>query len=255
VSLFRLFLSFFMRYFIEFSYRGTAYFGWQKQPHAPSIQEALEQVLGTLLREPIEVVGSSRTDKGVHARHQMAHFDTSNLLPDPENIVYRMNRMLAKDIAVQRIWEVAPEAHSRFDAQFRRYEYRMSPRKNAFEHDLSYFFDSTLNVESMNEAAQMLFRYSDFQAFSKVHTDVKTFICHIQLAEWIVQSDRLVFVIQANRFLRGMVRAIVGTLLEVGLGRMSVEDFEQIIVSKNRNLAGRSVPARGLYLVEVGYGQ
>ncbi|MFN4144632.1 MAG: tRNA pseudouridine(38-40) synthase TruA [Runella sp.] len=242
-----------MRYFIELSYRGTHYHGWQKQPNATTVQETLENALERVLRQPIELVGSSRTDTGVHAEQQMAHFDISTPLALLRPIVRSLNGILPFDIAVQKIWPVPEGYHARFAATHRCYEYRIVTQKNPFLTDLAYFFRPPLNLSAMNEAAALLLQYDDFECFSKTHTDVKTFICQIEYAYWQITAQGLTFYIKSNRFLRGMVRAIVGSLLAVGQGKLTVADFEQIILSKNRKKAAAQAPAHGLFLTEVGY--
>jgi tRNA pseudouridine38-40 synthase len=243
-----------MRYFIECAYKGTNYCGWQIQINANTVQSELEKALSILLKTKIDITGSSRTDTGVHAMQQMAHFEIEEEITDCINLVYRMNRVLPFDISVSKIFKVADDYHSRFEATSRKYEYRISRKKNPFQKGLFYEFSGELNVNLMNEACQILFKHIDYQCFSKINTDVFTFNCTIEEARWEEHSDgMLVFHIKANRFLRGMVRAIVGTLLEVGSGRLSLEDFEQIILSKNRKKAGRAVPAEGLFLMEVNY--
>jgi tRNA pseudouridine38-40 synthase len=243
-----------MRYFIECAYKGTNYCGWQIQINANTVQSELEKALSTLLKTKIDITGSSRTDTGVHAVQQMAHFEMEEEITDTVNLVYRMNRILPFDISVVKIFKVADDYHSRFEATSRKYEYRISRKKNPFQKGLFYEFSGELDVKLMNEACQVLFKHIDYQCFSKINTDVFTFNCTIQEARWEEHPDgMLVFHIKANRFLRGMVRAIVGTLLEVGSGRLTLEDFEQIILSKNRKKAGRAVPAEGLFLMEVDY--
>ena len=242
-----------MRYFITCAYRGTNYSGWQIQNNALTVQEEIERALSTLIKHKIEITGSSRTDAGVHAIEQFAHFDTEEI-EDCENLVYRMNKLLPFDISVQKLFNVADDYHSRFEALSRKYEYRISRKKNPFQRGLSYEFNGDLNIDLMNEACQFFFKYINYQSFSKINTDVLTFNCTISEAHWEENTkDLLVFHIKANRFLRGMVRAIVGTLLEVGLGKISLIDFEQIILSKDRKKAGRAVPAEGLFLMEVNY--
>ena len=242
-----------MRYFITCAYRGTNYSGWQIQNNALTVQEEIERALSTLIKHKIEITGSSRTDAGVHAIEQFAHFDTEEI-EDCENLVYRMNKLLPFDISVQKLFSVADDYHSRFEALSRKYEYRISRKKNPFQRGLSYEFNGDLNIDLMNEACQFFFKYINYQSFSKINTDVLTFNCTISEAHWEENTkDLLVFHIKANRFLRGMVRAIVGTLLEVGLGKISLIDFEQIILSKDRKKAGRAVPAEGLFLMEVNY--
>jgi tRNA pseudouridine38-40 synthase len=242
-----------MRYFIETSYKGTHFHGWQKQPNAPTIQEELEKALGVILRQPIEIVGSSRTDAGVHAEQQFAHFDWSVPLVAHDRIIHGLNSVLPQEITVKRFIAVGNDVHSRFEANHRCYEYRLLRQRSPFFADLSYVFRPDLDLNLMNEAAQLLLQYDDFECFSKIHTDVKTFICQIEYAFWQATPNGFTFYIKANRFLRGMVRAIVGTLLEVGRERMSIEEFEQIILSKNRKNAAAQAPACGLFLTEVGY--
>jgi tRNA pseudouridine38-40 synthase len=243
-----------MRYFIECAYRGSNYSGWQIQINALTVQEVIEKALSTLLKQKIVITGSSRTDAGVHAQVQMAHFDVDEEINNLENLVYRVNKVLPFDISIQRIFTVADDYHSRFEAISRKYEYRISRKKNPFLRGLSYEFQGNLDIQLMNESCLILFKHIDFQCFSKINTDVLTFNCSILEAHWKEETnDLLVFHIKANRFLRGMVRAIVGTLLEVGLGKISVSDFEKIILSKNRKKAGWSVPAEGLFLMEVNY--
>lgn len=243
-----------MRYFIECAYRGTKYSGWQIQINALTVQEVIEKALSILLKNEIALTGSSRTDAGVHAYQQFAHFEMEEEILNCENLVYRLNKMIPLDISVQKIFKVADDYHSRFEALSRKYEYRISRKKNPFHRGLSYEFNGNLNIDLMNDACQILFRYIDYQCFSKINTDVLTFNCTILEAYWKENDDDLlVFHIKANRFLRGMVRAIVGTLLEIGMGKLSVSDFEEIILSKDRKKAGRAVPAEGLFLMEVNY--
>ena len=243
-----------MRYFIECAYRGTNYSGWQIQDNALAVQEVIEKALSTLLRLKTEITGSSRTDAGVHAVRQFAHFEMKEEIDDCDNLVYRMNKLIPFDVSIQKIFSVADDYHSRFEATSRKYEYRIARKKNPFQRGLSYEFNGDLNIDLMNEACQIFFQYVDYQCFSKINTDVLTFNCTILEAQWKEEPNNLlVFHIKANRFLRGMVRAIVGTLLEVGMGRISLIEFEQIIFSKNRKNAGRAVPAEGLFLMEVNY--
>ncbi|MFN8355480.1 MAG: tRNA pseudouridine(38-40) synthase TruA [Spirosomataceae bacterium] len=241
-----------MRFFIELAYNGTAYHGWQIQPQATTVQETIEKALSTLLRQPVEIVGSGRTDTGVHAEQQFAHFDTQDRF-DPVQLVYRLNKLLPPDIAIRQIVEVPAQLHARFDATYRKYEYRICRRKSPFLPNMAYFFERPLDVALMNQAAQKLLQYNDFQSFSLVNTQVYTFDCTITEAHWLTQGDMLVFHIKANRFLRGMVRAIVGTLLDVGLGKRPVATFDDIILAKDRRKAGQAAPPEGLFLTEVGY--
>lgn len=241
-----------MRYFIEFAYNGKEYHGWQYQPHSISVQEVLNKTLSTLLRNEIDVTGAGRTDTGVHAKQMYAHFDYDGEL-DSGYLTQKLNSFLPKDIVVYRLIALQNDAHARFDAISRTYEYHIHTFKDAFEHEGSWFHFHPLDVEKMNEAAQILFEYIDFKCFSKTHTDVRTFNCVIKEAYWKQDGNKLIFTISADRFLRNMVRAIVGTLVNVGLGKLTIQDFRDIIESRDRNKAGFSVPAHGLYLTKVIY--
>ncbi|WP_025741831.1 tRNA pseudouridine(38-40) synthase TruA [Aquimarina pacifica] len=241
-----------MRYFLELSYNGTPYHGWQRQPNAISVQEVLEQALSTLLREGISIVGAGRTDAGVHAKQIMAHFDTKNKLEE-ERFKYKLNAILPREIAVNRVVEVQDDAHARFDAVSRSYEYYVTMIKDPFSLDSCYYVKKVLDVGLMNEAAKLLLNYTNFKCFSKSKTDVKTYNCTITEALWVVNDNHLVFKISANRFLRNMVRAIVGTLIEIGERKITKEDLIRIIKSEDRGQAGYSVPAHGLYLTSVQY--
>lgn len=241
------------RYFIELSYKGTNYHGWQIQPNAISIQEDLNKALSTLLRENIETVGAGRTDAGVHARFFVAHFDSSNLNIDDNNIVHRLNKFLSNDIAIKKIFKVSDTSHTRFDALSRTYKYYICKNKNPFNKDFFYHFPFELDINKINQACKILFSYTDFSCFSKLHTDTKTNNCKIILADCIEKNDMIIFTISADRFLRNMVRAIVGTLIEVGQNKISISDFIKIIESKNRSNAGKSVPAKGLFLENIEY--
>lgn len=241
-----------VRYFIDIAYNGTAYCGWQNQPNAIAVQEVLETTLSTLLGTEISITGAGRTDAGVHAKQLFAHFDTS-AIEDIQNLVHRINSFLPKDISVQDIFQVKQDAHARFDAEAREYEYHITLKKDPFLEGLAYFVHSKPDVDKMNKAAQSLLKYQDFQCFSRSKTDVKTYYCTITKAHWEQNGNLLIFTISANRFLRNMVRAIVGTLLEIGYGKLTLEDFHQIIESKNRSNAGASAPAHGLYLTKVIY--
>lgn len=242
-----------MRYFLTLAYNGTAFHGWQRQPNAISVQQVLEEALSTLLREPIAIVGAGRTDTGVHAKEMMAHFEADLSAETQENLPYLLNRFLKEDIVVYRLDSVKADAHARFDATARTYEYHLGFQKNPFKQDLYYYFHPPVSLEKMNNAAKVLLEYEDFEAFAKTHSDVKTFLCNITKAHWKSTADGAIFTITANRFLRNMVRAIVGTLLEVGVGKIDVADMHKIIQSKNRGEAGFSVPASGLYLTEIKY--
>lgn len=241
-----------MRYFIELSYNGSAYHGWQNQPNAISVQQVLEEALATLLQSKTEIVGAGRTDTGVHASQMFAHFDFDNEIDTP-NLVYKLNSFLPNDIAISDVFRVKEDSHARFDALSRTYLYKISTIKNVFNTDFAYRLQLPLDVEKMNEACKILFIYNDFQCFSKSNTDVKTYNCTITKAEWFKDNDEIIFLITADRFLRNMVRAIVGTMINIGLGKIKVDDLHEIIKSKNRSEAGYSVPAHGLYLTQIVY--
>lgn len=241
-----------VRYFIEFSYNGKNYFGYQIQPNAVSVQEEMEKALSTLLREEIKITGAGRTDTGVHAKKIFAHFDTEKSLD--QDLSRRLNSFLPPDIAVKRIFPVSDDFHARFDATYRTYEYYISLEKNPFTEDSAWqHWRRPLDIHPMNEACKILFEYEDFTSFAKLHTDNKTNLCKIYKAEWEQNGSELKFTVSANRFLRNMVRAIVGTLVEIGAGKLKPEDLRKVIENKNRNSAGTSAPAHGLYLVDVGY--
>jgi tRNA pseudouridine38-40 synthase len=243
-----------MRYFLELAYRGTQYHGWQRQPNGLSVQEAIETALATVLRQPTAIVGSGRTDTGVHAGQQFAHFEIDSQLP--AHLIRSLNGLLPPDIAVFDCFPVRDDDHARYTATFRYYQYQIIRRKDPFRERLAYVFPFQLAVDQMNEAANRLLYHTDFESFSKVKTDVRTFNCRIDFAYWEHKPNGdLTFHIKADRFLRGMVRAIVGTLLMVGQKRLNVEEFERIILDRDRRRAGRSAPADGLSLVEVGYPQ
>ncbi|WP_461086559.1 tRNA pseudouridine(38-40) synthase TruA [Spirosoma flavus] len=243
-----------VRYFIELSYRGTAYHGWQTQANGISIQTTLEAALTQRLGRSIYVMGSGRTDAGVHAKQQFAHFEVEKPLNLSESFIYSLNCILPEDIAIRTIFPVEKNHHARFSAKYRYYQYHVSRQKDVFQSGLTYHFRPQLNHETMNEACQILRQHTDFQSFSKARANVNHFHCRLDFAYWErINDDDLTFHIQANRFLWGMVRTIVGTLLEIGQGRMNLEQFEQIILARDRNAAGRAAPANGLYLVEVGY--
>ncbi len=241
------------RYFIQLSYKGTNYHGWQIQPNAISVQEVVEKTLSTVLRETVEVVGAGRTDTGVHASFFVLHFEVKEELSNFENLVYKLNSLLPNDIAFQKIWPVANDLHARFSAVSRTYKYYISTKKNPFRTETSFKYLLPLDIDKMNDASHILAEFEDFTSFSRLHTDVKTNNCKILWAEWEVINTQLVFTIKADRFLRNMVRAIVGTLLEVGKGKLSLNDFRKIIEAKDRGAAGASAPAKGLFLVDVEY--
>ncbi|KYG76679.1 tRNA pseudouridine(38-40) synthase TruA [Roseivirga echinicomitans] len=241
-----------MRYFLDISYKGTSYHGWQFQKNAHTLQAEIENAISRLLGVQTPIMASGRTDAGVHAKQQIAHFDTVESI-DVEKLEFRLNRFFTRDITINSIVEVKPDAHARFNANERAYEYYINQKKNPFLQELSYYFPNPLKVELMNEAASKLLGTQDFESFSKVKTEVNNFICNITKARWQIENDSLVFHVTANRFLRGMVRALVGTLLEVGLGKLTVEDFIKIIEHKDRTAAGRAVPPKGLFLSKVTY--
>lgn len=244
------------RYFIRLSYKGTHYHGWQVQPNAITVQEVLNKALSTVLNQEINVVGCGRTDTGVHASDFVAHFDIEGKRDvEKEKLVFRLNRFLPYDIAVKSLFEVKPDAHTRFDALSRTYQYFISRDKNPFRSESHWNMTHELDVNKMNEAAKLLFEYEDFTSFSKLHTDAKTNICKIYKAEWEDRGDEIVFTVSADRFLRNMVRAIVGTLIEVGRGKLDMAGFRQVIESKNRGKAGTSVPGHGLFLCTIEYPQ
>lgn len=242
------------RYFIYLGYDGANYHGWQIQPNGASVQQTLMEALATFLRRDVEVVGAGRTDAGVHARTMVAHFDWEEAL-DTTSVVDKLNRILPQDIAVYSVREVKPEAHARFTALSRTYRYYVTTRKNPFGRACRCrIVGKPLDFETMNRAAEVLFDYTDFTSFSKLHTDVKTNNCRILRAQWTQTGEtEWTFVIQADRFLRNMVRAIVGTLFEVGSGKRSVDDFRRIIERRDRGAAGTSAPAHALFLEEVEY--
>lgn len=241
-----------MRYFIYFSYDGAAYHGWQIQPNANSVQEELNNALSTLLRTKIDTVGAGRTDSGVNAREMVAHFDAEEV--DTKWLTEKLNRILPPDIAVYNIRRVHPEAHARFNATSRTYHYYVYSQKNPFQRHYATRLYFTPDYTLMNEAAQWLLKTEDFTSFSKLHTDTKTNICRVEKAEWKnIDGDLWRFEIKADRFLRNMVRAVVGTLLEVGRQKMSIEEFRDVIALKNRCAAGDSVPGNALHLVDVEY--
>lgn len=243
-----------MRYFITLSYDGTNYHGWQIQPGADSVQERLNDALTKLLGGvPTECVGAGRTDAGVHASMMVAHFDTERVL-DCEQFAFRLNRIVPRDIAIQSVTQVSEDQHARFSATSRTYHYFVYTRKNPYRRHYATQLHFAPDYDAMNRAAEVLLETEDFTSFSKVNNDQKTNICHVTRAEWVqVDDDLWRFEITANRFLRNMVRAIVGTLLEVGRGRMSQDEFCRVISQKDRCSAGESVPGNALFLVDIRY--
>jgi tRNA pseudouridine38-40 synthase len=244
------------------AYKGTNYHGWQYQPGAVSVQETINKSLSILLKTNIDIVGAGRTDTGVHAKQMFAHFDSEVELKENQ-LIQKLNSFLPNDIAINGLIKVADDAHARFDATKRTYQYHIHTVKDVFEKEGSYFFQTPLDIKKMNAACKILFKHSDFECFSKVNTDVKTFNCVIFEANWKLKKirdnqdnngiDKLVFTITADRFLRNMVRAIVGTMINIGTGKINIEDFERIIESKDRSQAGFSVPAHALYLTKIDY--
>jgi tRNA pseudouridine38-40 synthase len=242
-----------LRYFIEIAYKGTNFHGWQIQPKAISVQETIQKGLQQLLGKKIDITGAGRTDAGVHAQQIFAHFDLEEKIKDT-NFTYRLNAVLPETIVIKKLLSVKPKAHARFDALDRSYEYHIHLAPNPFLLDITWqIHHKKIDVKLMNQAAIILLKHTNFKAFSKSKTDVKNYNCTITQAFWTVKDKQLVFMITANRFLRNMVRAIVGTLLEVGTQKINLEQFEQIILSQNRSEAGVSVPAKGLFLTQVTY--
>jgi tRNA pseudouridine38-40 synthase len=241
------------RFFIYLSYNGANYCGWQNQPNGISIQQKIEESLFTLLQNAVSITGAGRTDSGVHAQLMIAHFDWEGKPFVPENLTEKLNRILPNDIAIRKIVRVTPEAHARFDAVSRTYKYYLTDKKDPFNHPFRHKIAFPLDFGKMNDAAQILSDYSDFTSFSKLHTDVKTNNCRIMYAGWEQEKDAWVFTIRADRFLRNMVRAIVGTLLDVGRNKCSLADFRHVIESKDRSKAGVSVPGKALFLTDIEY--
>lgn len=244
------------RYFIQLSYNGTAYHGWQIQENTfQTIQQVLNEMLSKVMNEPVFVNGCGRTDAGVHASEYFAHFDSTknDLQIDQNKWIFRFNHALPSDIAIQKIIAINQKANARFDAVSRTYQYLINRKKNPFQINKAYFLYGDINLDEMNKATKLLFDYVDFSAFAKSNTQNLTNNCKIYKAEWIEENGMLIFTISANRFLRNMVRAIVGTLLDVGKGKMSIEEFKDVIHSKTRSNAGFSAPACGLYLTKVEY--
>jgi len=242
------------RYFIFISFRGTSYHGWQIQPDSVTVQKILDDALSTILTGKITTTGAGRTDSGVHASVFCAHFDSGS--PDltfDNKLIFRLNRFLPKDISVSGLFKVQPDAHARFSAVSRTYRYNISKKKDPFREDSAWFLHGTIDVALMNEACGLLINHMDFTSFSRLHSDVKTNICRIFYAAWEETEDSFVFTIKADRFLRNMVRAIVGTMIGVGTGKTTLPEFEEIILAKDRCRAGKSAPAKGLFLVDIEY--
>jgi len=242
-----------LRFFLELSYKGTSYHGWQRQPNAVSVQQVLEEALSTLLGEEIQIVGAGRTDTGVHAKQMFAHFDADISIDVAIELAHRLNRFLTEAIAIHGIHAVTEGAHARFDATSRSYEYHITTKKNPFNSEFSYVFNTPLDIDAMNSAATLLLKHTNFKCFSRSKTDVKTYDCDITEAFWKQQQYDLIFHITANRFLRNMVRAVVGTILDVGALKLSLLDFQAVLDSQDRTHAGSSAPAHGLFLTEIRY--
>jgi len=241
------------RYFIELAFKGTEFHGWQIQPNAFSVQECLEKALKTITREAIAVTGAGRTDTGVHASYYVAHIESESQNLDHPGFIHKMNSFLPKTIVIFCISKVQADAHARFNAVSRTYKYHINLRKDPFKQDTSWYFFRQPEISLMNKACCILFEYTDFTSFSKLHTDVKTNNCKIYFAEWTQSGTIIIFTVKADRFLRNMVRALVGTILEVGIGKINLDEFRAIIESKDRGAAGLSVPAHGLFLTDVEY--
>ena len=239
---------------MHLAYRGRAFHGWQSQPNAVSVQSTIEDALVTIMRESIKIVGAGRTDAGVNAHSMIAHFDVSQPIANPDAVVRGLNSLVGHDIAIYSIKQVQEDAHARFDANSRTYHYYTHTTKSPFCHELSWQAPASLNYEKMNEAAKILLEVDDFTSFAKLHADNKTNICKVSYAKWeSLGNGRWVFIITADRFLRNMVRAVVGTLVEVGRGKITIDDFRRIIDEKDRCSAGTSMPGHALFLWEVKY--
>lgn len=242
-----------MRYFIWLSYKGTNYNGWQIQPNAKSVQQTIQEALSTLLRHETLLTGAGRTDSGVHARRYAAHFDTETPIVAVDRFVYHLNALLPYDIAIHSIEAVAADAHARFDARLREYTYRIVSHKDPFEREAAWILTQPLDIAKMNESAAMLCEYDDFTSFAKLNSANKTNLCHVFYARWTPTDNGIDFKIGADRFLRGMVRCIVGTLVDVGRSKLSPSDFRHIITARNLSLCSSTAPAQGLYLTDIKY--
>lgn len=236
---------------MDISYKGTNFNGWQIQPNGVTVQEEIEKALSTILKAKISILGSGRTDAGVHAKQQIAHFDADEI--DTRKLVFKLNSFLDPDIAIKSIRPVKDDVSARFEATSRKYHYHLHQVKDPFKTGVSYYFNPVLNVDLINEACEIIKDWQNFECFSKVHTEVNHFNCQIFQAKWVQEGTNHLFEISANRFLRGMVRAIVGTLIDVGLAKTSIEELKLILESNDRSKAGRAVPAEGLFLQEVIY--
>tara|TARA_Y100000739_G_scaffold228540_1_gene240595 strand:+ start:859 stop:1605 length:747 start_codon:yes stop_codon:yes gene_type:complete len=242
-----------LRYLLELSFNGTNYHGWQIQPKSVSVQETIEKCISTILNKEISIVGAGRTDAGVHASYFCAHFDSLNIIQDKLDFVHKLNSFLPNDISIYNIYNVSNDFHARFDALSRTYNYKINTKKNPFLLDRSYFIKKDIDFSKMNLAALKLYNYRDFKCFSKSNSDVHTFDCEITNVGWRYEKNYWLFEISANRFLRNMVRAIIGTLIEIGEGKKQINHIDKVIISKKREEAGYSVPAHGLYLTNIIY--
>lgn len=242
-----------MRYFLQLAYNGSDHSGWQVQPNAPSIQQDISDAMARIFRHDIDLIGCGRTDTGVHAKDFYAHFDTETLPLDAVDLMYKLNSMLHPNIALKRLLRVTDDAHARFDATERSYAYLITTQKDPFITQFAYRFDVNLDLNAMNEACKLLIGKKDFGCFCKSRAQNMTDICDVRQATWSQDGNVIRFNISADRFLRNMVRAIVGTMLDIGQGRTTLDEFSQILASGDRSEAGRSVPAHGLYLVRVQY--
>jgi tRNA pseudouridine38-40 synthase len=242
------------RYFIFISYKGTSYHGWQIQPNSVTVQKVLDEALSIILNEKISTTGAGRTDSGVHATIFCAHFDSlSSDLAEMKNLIFRLNQFLPADISVRSIKKVLPDANARYSAISRTYKYYISRVKDPFLNNSSWYIHGNIDLIRMNEASRLLLHHSDFTSFSRLHSGAKSNICKIYQANWVESDNLLVFSIRADRFLRNMVRAIVGTMVEIGFGKMDLKKFEEIILAKDRGKAGKSAPAKGLFLADIEY--
>ena len=242
-----------MRYFLFFSYNGKSYHGWQKQKKSITVQEKIEESLSILLKEKIEVVGAGRTDAGVHAKQMVAHLDVDEIIDNSKKLVFKLNQFLSNDISIKSIKSVKNNAHARFDAISRTYKYHINKEKDVFLDQYGYYINYSLNKKKIMEAIKIIVSNNDFKCFAKSKTDVTNYICDVLDAKWLESDQEYIFEITANRFLRNMVRSIVGTLIDIGSGKTSLKDFVEIIKSKDRSMAGYSVPARGLFLTKIDY--
>lgn len=241
-----------MRYFLDISYKGTSYHGWQIQPNGNTVQQEIENALSTILKQQTSILGSGRTDTGVHASQQIAHFDCKNEIV-PTDLTYKLNSFLPKDISIQSIRLVGEQVHARFDATKRTYHYHINQQKDPFKQETSYYHNQTIDQDLILKGCKKIQGWENFECFSKVHTEVNNFNCQIFKIEWVQEETDHLFVVQANRFLRGMVRAMVGTLLDLSQHKITLDDLTEILSSNDRTKAGRAVPAQGLFLEKIEY--